>query len=256
MGFLKKNTLIISFLFFFFVIVSYKLIFYPTPFYDWDESLYIQSGKEMFDNKYFLFPVWQGAPWLDKPPLIPFIYGLIIKLTPFISPELSTRIFTLPVSIIVLYFIYLLFNKVLKDKLLSTLGVSITAFTPIFLQRTQVVNLDLYLLLGWLGYVLFFENKYLSFFFLFIAVFSKSLIGFYPAFIMLAYYIYIYILKKIDLKELKNYIVKISSHIVILLLWFVSMILLFGEQFFKQHIIESHFRRVTSSIEFHFGQRT
>jgi len=34
------------------------------------------------------------------------------------------------------------------------------------------------------------------------------------------------------------------------------MLVIFGKAFFWQHIIESHFRRVTSSIEFHFGQRT
>ena len=33
------------------------------------------------------------------------------------------------------------------------------------------------------------------------------------------------------------------------------MMLIFGKQFWVQHIIESHFRRVTSSIEFHFGER-
>jgi len=43
---------------------------------------------------------------------------------------------------------------------------------------------------------------------------------------------------------------------LILLSWFVAMFFVFGNSFFWQHIIESHFRRVTSSIEFHFGQRT
>ena len=42
----------------------------------------------------------------------------------------------------------------------------------------------------------------------------------------------------------------------ILSLWFIAMFVIFGKAFFWQHIIESHFRRVTSSIEFHFGQRT
>ncbi|MFH1827254.1 MAG: hypothetical protein ABH812_02335 [bacterium] len=256
MTFIKKHYLIILFLVFFFSIVSYKLLSHPTPFYDWDESLYVQSGKEMIQNNYYLFPMWQGEAWLDKPPLVPLVYGLVQKSSPLISSEISTRVFTLLISLIVLSFVYLLYNKLFKDPLFSTLAVATTAFTPIFLQRAQVVNLDLFLLLGWLGYVLFFDRKFLSFFFLFIAVFSKSLIGFYPVFAIAAYYIYIYIQKKLNKKEFKKGMLKLTVHSSILIAWFGAMFLMLGNTFWKQHIIESHFRRVTSSIEFHFGQRT
>ena len=34
------------------------------------------------------------------------------------------------------------------------------------------------------------------------------------------------------------------------------MLLIYGNQFWNAHIIESHFKRVSSSIESHFGQRT
>lgn len=256
MRFLKNHFLIILFLLFYFLIISYKLIYTPTPFYDWDESLYIQTGKEMIQNEYFLFPMWQGAIWLDKPPLIPLIYGVTASIFYFIPAEISTRILTLIVSITLLALIYMLYNKLFKDQLLSTLSVVATAFTPIFLQRAQVVNLDLFLLFGWIGYILFFDKKYLSFFFLFIAVFSKSLIGFYPVFAIAFYYLYLFLLKKVNIKELKKAFIRLSLHTSLLLAWFVSMFVIFGNSFWNQHIIESHFRRVTSSIEFHFGQRT
>lgn len=210
----------------------------------------------MIQNNYYLFPMWQGVPWLDKPPLIPLVYGVIEKFFYFIPPEVSTRMFTLLISIVLLSFVYTLYNKLFKNQTLSTLAVVTTAFTPIFLQRAQVVNLDLFLLLGWLGYILFFDRKYLSFFFLFIAVFSKSLIGFYPIFAISFYYFYIFLTKKVSAKEFKKALFKLSLHTLILLGWFVAMFIMFGDTFWKQHIIESHFRRVTSSIEFHFGQRT
>lgn len=256
MRFIKKHYLILLFLSFYFCLIAFKIIWHPTPFYDWDESLYIQTGKEMIQNKYFLFPIWQGAIWLDKPPLIPIIYASISSVFYFIPAEISTRMFTLLISIALFIFVYILYNKLFKDQVLSTLSVIVTAFTPIFLQRAQVVNLDLFLLFGWIGYVLFFDKKYLSFIFLFISVFSKSLIGFYPVIAIAFYYLYLFLLKKVNKKELKKAFVKLSLHTSLLLVWFVSMFVIFGNSFWNQHIIESHFRRVTSSIEFHFGQKT
>lgn len=253
---IKENKFFSIFLLVFILILAYKVTWFPTPFYDWDESLYIRSGLEMFDRNYFLFPVWQGQIWMDKPPLVPFIYALVSRIFFFIAAEISTRLFTVFIASIVLSFIYALYQKVLKDKLLSTLAVTIVALTPIFLQRTQVVNLDIFLLLGWLGYLLFFKNKKLSFLFLFIAVGSKSLIGFYAPAIMFGYHFYLLLRKKIEREKFVAAIKQIVVQSGLLLLWFILMTVLYGEPFFRQHIIESHFRRVTASIEFHFGERT
>ncbi|PIP63369.1 hypothetical protein CO165_01340 [Candidatus Roizmanbacteria bacterium CG_4_9_14_3_um_filter_33_18] len=253
---MKKHWPIIVFLSVFFVLIGVKLISHPTPFFDWDESLYVQTGKEMIEQNKFLMPVWQGQYWLDKPPLIPLIYGLVAKLTFFSTPEITTRLFSLFVSTIILAFVYIFYNRVLKDRWLSTLTVAITAFTPLFLQRAQTVNLDIFILLGWLGYILFFDNFFAGLFFLFIAVMGKSLIGFYPIALIFIYYFYKFFKKEIERKNLEKIIKKILIQSLILLSWFVAMFFVFGNAFFWQHIIESHFRRVTSSIEFHFGQRT
>ena len=253
---MKKHWPVIIFLSIFFLLIAYKLIFHSTPFYDWDESIYIQAGKEMIAQKSFLTPLWQGTYWLDKPPLIPLIYGLIAKLTFISTPEITTRFFSLFISIIILIFIYIFYNRVFKNRWLATLTVAMTAFTPLFLQRTQTVNLDIFILLGWLGYMLFFDNFLLSFFFLFIAVMGKSLIGFYPIALVFIFYFYKYFKKEIKRKELEKIIKKILLQTFILSLWYIFMLIIFGKAFFWQHIIESHFRRVTSSIEFHFGQRT
>jgi len=253
---MKKHWPVIIFLSIFFVLIAGKLIFSSTPFFDWDESLYVQTGKEMIEQSKFLMPVWQGTYWLDKPPLIPLIYGIITKSVFFLPPEIATRFFSLFISIIVLTFVYIFYNRVLKNRWLSTLTVAITAFTPLFLQRAQTVNLDIFILLGWLGYILFFDNFFASFFFLFIAVMGKSLIGFYPIALIFIYYLYKYFRQEIKRKELEKIIIKILLQTFILSLWYAIMLIIFGKAFFWQHIIESHFRRVTSSIEFHFGQRT
>ncbi len=255
-NFIKKNYPFVIFSLIYFIALAWKIIFKVTPFFDWDESLYVQTGKEMFGHKYFLAPVWQGVPWLDKPPLVPLIYGLVMKIFFFIQPEISTRLFTLCVALLVLYFIYKLYFKALAETWIATMAVAATACAPIFFQRVQVVNLDLYLLLGWVGFVVYFENFFLSTLFLFIATMSKSLIGFYPVAMVFVYHLYLLIIKKENRKNFGFVIKKIFLQSLICSLWFILMLFLYKGQFFKQHIIESHFRRVTSSIEFHFGQRT
>lgn len=252
---MKKHWPVILFIVVFFLTIAYKIIFQPTPFYDWDESLYVQTGKEMIEQKKFFFPVWQGTYWLDKPPLIPLLYGIILKLSFIGPPEITTRLFSLIVSVAVLAFVYVFYNRVLKNRILTTIVVAITALTPLFLQRAQTVNLDIFILLGWLGYAIFFTNFWAGLFFLFLAVMGKSLIGFYPAVVMVIYYSYRYLANEVKKKEFVNTVRKISIQCSILALWFIAMFLILGKQFWTQHIVESHFRRVTSSIEFHFGER-
>ena len=252
---MKKHWLVILFLFLFFLAIFYKIVFRPTPFYDWDESLYVQTGKEMIEQKKFFMPVWQGQYWLDKPPLVPLLYGVLVKFSFGLLPEITTRLFSLIVSVAVLAFVYIFYNRVLKNNLLATMAMATTALTPLFLQRAQTVNLDIFILFGWLGYVIFFDNFFASLFFLFIAVMDKSLIGFYPAALMFIYYIYTYITGSVKKKQFFAAIKQIILQGLILLAWFAGMLLIFGKQFWAQHIIESHFRRVTSSIEFHFGER-
>jgi 4-amino-4-deoxy-L-arabinose transferase-like glycosyltransferase len=110
----KKNILVILFLTVYFFALGYKIIHQPTPFYDWDESLYVQTGKEMIEQNKFLMPVWQGNYWLDKPPLIPLIYGAIARLSFSIPPEISTRILSLIIAITVLVLVYVFYQRVIK----------------------------------------------------------------------------------------------------------------------------------------------
>lgn len=254
--FIKNNYLFVLFLLIYAGIIIAKLIARPAPFYDWDESLYVQTGKEMLEKKFFLFPIWQGEIWFDKPPLVPLVYGLVIKILFFLPPELATHLFTLAIALVVLIFLYLLYKKVAEDQFVPTIAVLLTSLTPIFLQRAQVVNLDVFLLLGWLGYLLFYPRFLLSLFFLFIAVFSKSLIGFYAPALMFAYFIGLWILKKEKWPTVKKNLIRIVVQSLILLAWFGAMLVMYGKTFWQLHIIESHFRRVTASIESHFGKRT
>jgi 4-amino-4-deoxy-L-arabinose transferase-like glycosyltransferase len=252
---IKRNWLFFVWLTLYFGFISWRLINHPTPFFDWDEAIYMQSGKEMWEQKSYFIPLWQGQIWLDKPPLIPLIYALVANSFAVIAHRNFYSPFYLIIALLTLTLIYFFNLKIIKDCLAAFLVVLISSSTPIFFQRSQVVNLDVFLLLGWSGYLLFFEKFWLSFFFLFLAVFSKSLLGFYPPLIMTFYYLYLFFKKKVRGPKLISLLKKISFQIAMLLSWYLIMGLIFGQDFINQHLIESHWRRVASSIEFHFGER-
>jgi len=208
----------------------------------------------MVRNKSFI-PLWQGHIWLDKPPLVMLVYGWLNHLFFFIQPEIISRLFNLSLVFILLIFLYIFYQRISKSRYIALLTIVLTSFTPLFVQKAYTVNMDTFLLLGWMGYVLFFENFLLSIFFLSLSIFSKSLVGFYPIILYFIFYIYLFAAKEITKKKFLKTIKKLFIQIFIFSLWYIAMILLFKGQFIKQHIIESHLRRITSSIEFHFGQR-
>ncbi len=250
----KTHYFIVAFLMFFFAITAYKFIAHPTPFYDWDESIYAQVGREMVQQK-SLVPLWQGQAWLDKPPLVPLAYGIVESIIP-VKPEISTRLFTLSLTVILFIFIYAFYFKLTKNKFIAVLTVVISSFTAIMLQRAQVLNVDIFLFIGWMGYMVFFENFWFSFFFLVIGVMSKSLLGFYPALGMLCILFGQIILKQKTFKQQKNKIIGIIAQILIVSSWFAIMVIRFKFPFIQAQFLDSQLKRVTSSIESHFGKRT
>ncbi|PIZ62921.1 hypothetical protein COY16_03185 [Candidatus Roizmanbacteria bacterium CG_4_10_14_0_2_um_filter_39_13] len=254
-NFIRTHWQISIYLLFFTIVFSIKIIQNPFPFFDWDESIYAQVGREMIQAK-TIVPHWQGQNWLDKPPLVPLFYGLVMGATPFVLPEISTRIATLFLSVFALALTYLLYWKVLKEQWLTTLVVITTSLSSIFLQRAQVLNVDIFLLIGWLGYLLFYKKFWTSLVFLSCAVYSKSLIGFYPVGIMGLFFLYRFLTKQIDAKKLLEEFKRLIIHFLILVIWYIGMFIFYGNNFLYQHFYESHVKRVTASIESHFGQRT
>jgi len=251
---LRQHALIIIFVLFYFGITAYKFVAYPTPFYDWDESIYAQVGREMVQQK-SLVPLWQGNYWLDKPPLVPLAYGIVETIIP-LKPELSTRLFTLSLTILLFIFIYYFYFKLTKNIFVSFLTVLVSSFTGIFLQRAQVLNVDIFLFIGWMGYLVFFEHFWLSLLFLAIGVLSKSLLGFYPAIGMLCIFFGQIVLKQRTFHQSKKQIYPIILQMFILSFWFILMFLYFKFPFIQAQFLDSQLKRVTASIESHFGKRT
>ncbi len=250
----KLHWIFLILIFLYTAVLSYKLITYPKPFYDWDESIYVEVGKEMI-VQHSPTPLWQGKAWLEKPPLAPLIYGFIIQYVPA-KPEITTRLLSLFLSALALGMVYLWVLRGTKNKYLAiTTGVLI-ACNPTFLQRAQTVNTDVFLLIGWLGYLLTFPRFGLSLLFLFIGVFSKSLLGFYPLFVIALYDVYRYVLERKYKAVLFQHTRMMIPQIAVMMIWYVIMVLFYGNEFVQVHFIDHMLRRVTSSIESHFGKRT
>lgn len=244
----------IAFILAFFILNAYKVITHPVPFYDWDEAIYAQVGREMM-QQHSLIPLWQGHIWLDKPPLMPLLYGAVISLFSFVPPEISARIFNIILACFALWLVYRLYEKVVKNEFIATIILIVTAFNPIFLQRVQTINIDILVLIGWIGYVVYVDQPLVSFLFLFIAVMSKSLIGFYPIPIFAVYHLYRTFRNHKHKTEFIRFIKTAFWQVGLLSLWYIVMFYMFRGAFWKQHIIESHFKRVTASIESHFGHK-
>ncbi len=253
---MKKHLILFIFIFVFTSLHFYKVISHVTPFFDWDEGIYAQVGREMISEKSYLVPLWQGKVWLDKPPLPPLVYGLA-GLIP-IAPEITMRMVSVVLSAIVLILFYVFAYRVSGSAVVAIVSTVITSFLPPFIQRTQVLNVDVFLLIGWFGYVLFYKKRVTGALFLLIGTLSKSLLGFFPAVMIIFYETYTYLThsKKKDIYSFRYDLQNIILHIGVSLIWFIWM---FGEyrgEFIQYHFLDSHLKRVTASIEQHFGQRT
>ena len=252
---MKKYIPLFIFLVVFVGLNIYKVTTDVRPFFDWDEGIYAQVGKEMVQAKSYLVPLWQGKAWLDKPFIPPLLYGLMTYIP--VQNEVSMRVLTVLLSACALALLYIFAQRHSKSILVAVLTVIFTSFLPAFLQRTQSLNVDVFLLIGWLGYVLWYRNLLLGTFFLTFGVLSKSLLGYFPV-AMVFFYELMQVLI-IGKKRKKQFMLFVKNTIIqmgISSLWFIGMYIRFGYEFIQYHIIDSHFKRVTASIEQHFGQRT
>ena len=252
---MKKYIPLIIFLFLFLGFNLFKVITDVRPFFDWDEGIYAQVGREMIEAKSYLVPLWQGKAWLDKPPVPSLLYGLMTYIP--VQHEISMRVLTVLLSGVALGLLYIYALRHSKSIFVALLTVIITSFLPAYLQRTQSLNVDVFLLIGWLGYVLWYRNLLAGAFFLSFGVLSKSLLGYYPVAMVFFFELSQWFFnKKKNKKEFITYLINTGIQVGLSTLWFFGMFIQYRGDFIQYHFIDSHFKRVTASIEQHFGQRT
>ncbi len=219
-------------------------------FYDWDEGMYAQIAKEIIKNK-SLFTTFNGQVWLDKPPLVHGLISLIFSI--FGYSEFWTRMIMVITSAILLILLYFLAKKITKSSMASLLSVVTLATSPIFLERTTLLNSDIFIAVSWLGYFLFWDKYWAKLFFLTLGVWSKSVLGFYPLLIEIFYELWqlIFHQKKLhlNLKLISKYLLMITLPS----LWYIVGYFKFGQFFIANHFLSQVLKRLYVPIELHFG---
>lgn len=212
------------------------------PFYDWDESIYAQVAREWMRHP-GLALTYNGSLWFEKPPLLFVIIGSLFHLLG--TSELVARVPSLVAGIICLILVYQSTISITKSTFAGYASILLCASTSYFMERSIVVNVDIFLALGWLLYVSSsaFRTRLVG---ICIGVYTKSFLGFIPLVADLFLDLY---QKKLTINKLFE-----STLIVLMgLVWHIYMLVVYGEQFVNSHIRDHLISRVTKPIELHFG---
>lgn len=218
-------------------------------FYDWDEAMYAQIAREMIRNK-TIVTTFNNQLWFDKPPLS----HLMVAFSFFIvgESEFFSRLMMVFLGFCLITLLYFLARKITKNTTASLIPVMLLAASPIFLERSIILNSDLLVAISWVGYFLFWENFRLKLLFLTIGVLGKSVLGFYPLIFEVLYYLINFFVFK---KRLKIDLKKTFLLIFIPSLWYLFNFFKFGQEFIYHHFLSQMFKRLVVPIELHFGDK-
>jgi 4-amino-4-deoxy-L-arabinose transferase-like glycosyltransferase len=228
--------------------------------YDWDEGIYAQVAQE---SGFSLSLYWNGQPWFEKPPLIFWLTNFSFLL--FGKNEFGARFFMPILGATSLVFSYFLISERINRQV-ALLASSFLLVLPLFLARSQGLNIDSALLAG-LAASLFFltrlEKKLKqkiapSFFdYLFpalmisLAILAKGVMGFLPGLIWLVYLALFP--KKLLFKYFRAWLIVGLITIILVAPWHIYQTVRFGGEFWQVYFIEHIIRRAYQPIEYHFG---
>lgn len=229
-------------------------------FNDWDEGIYAKVAEDIANRNAFVFPRFNGTPYLDKPPVTHGVAAIGFKLAPS-HKELASRGMMTLVAVAMLIFIYILSRRITTTFFSNQLGtlqewqkellfftpVFATALTPVFLDRAIRLNTDSILTLSWLGYFLAgtsFRGKFIS---VVVGTWTKSIAGFYP----MIFDIFSFAYAKNKIRQLTMY----AGIILVALGWLFANYVKYGEAFVQSHVQDQLFKRIYVPIELHFGGR-
>jgi len=214
------------------------------PLHDWDEAIYAQVAKEWAQSPSFTLH-YNGVVWFEKP-LIPFvIMGALWSLFgPSIVP---LRMVSAILGAFSLFFVYWITKKITGKNSTGVVAVVAYISSGFFLDRSSIVNVDIYLTLAWLLYIIS-DTFGLRVFAIILGVGSKSLLGFIPLILDATYALFT---KKLSVHKIMEYLVQIGIGSV----WYVIIFSKFGSLFVQSHFLDHLVSRLTKPIELHFGDK-
>lgn len=252
----KKNSYLI---FIFFVFIFFGIIFRlyklrDIPFSDWDEAIYAQVAKEILQNK-SLITTFNGNLWLNKPPLSHIL--IAIAFFTFGFSHFYSRMIFVVFSFLSLILTFLLSKKISliiqkkKDYSFALISTLVLASSSLFLERSTILNTDIIIAFSYLGYLYFIDNFFIKTIFLLLGVWSKSLVGFFPLFFEIIFWLK----EKKSLKDLIKKIFLVFFQIILASFWYIYAFIRFNNFFLQAHFFDQVLKRVVTPIELHFGNK-
>lgn len=233
-------------IFFFLIIVGglwiRSITLSTVPFFDWDESIYAQVAREWLRHPGFTLH-YNGGMWFEKPPLLFAVIGLLFQV--FGTSEFIARLPSVVAAICCVVLVFHCIKRITKNMAAQIAGVLMFAATPFFIDRASIVNVDIFLTLGWLLYIC--DNTFISRLIgTIIGTWTKSFLGLIPLCLDVALSIYHRSLSK---KKIREWAVIISTSLI----WHIVMTVQYSDLFISSHIKDHLISRVITPIELHFG---
>ena len=218
------------------------------PFHDWDEAIYAQVARE-FARSPGIAQTYNGSLWFEKPPLPTWLYS-IAWIMPVARPEIMARLITFFLSSFGLLLLFDITRVVTQSKRFGAIAVLIAVQSAMYRDRSELVNVDIMLTVGWLLYLWGVTQKHYVARVIgtLIGTLSKSLLGLIPLLVEFGVDIALRVMTpKKFLRFLITALLGVS--------WHVFMIARYGEAFIQSHFIDHLVSRVTRPIELHFGDK-
>lgn len=214
--------------------------------YDWDEGIYGVIGREMHETRNLLTPTWDGALWLEKPPVIAWVTALGIQVAG--DNELGARLFMPLFAGLTLFAIFKLGEK-LGGTLMGSASAAMLGYLNLFVSRARTLNTDGMLLaaIAWSTWLLVSgAQPWAVGIAMGLAIMVKGPAG------MLAIFIALPLLIK---KPKKFLLQAVGCMLLAVLPWHLYAYFKHGWDFVNPYFMEQVLRRATVPIEFHTESR-
>ncbi len=217
------------------------------PFHDWDEAIYAQVAREWAASPSLTLH-YNGVVWFEKPP-IPFILmgAVFALLGSSTTTVLIVRFISVVLGVASIWCVYTITRRLTKRTIIGLLAASMFVTSRYFLDRSSIVNVDIYLTLGWLLYLMS-EHLGIRLIAILIAVGSKSLLGFIPLLVDLTFEL---LTRGLNLRKIRDYVIQIAIGSI----WYIVMFAKFGWLFIQSHFLDHMIARIIRPIELHSGDK-
>lgn len=204
----------------------------------WDEAWYAAVSHTMFVTNNYFTPMWNTAPFFEKPPL--YYWLTVINFYIFGVSDFSVRLTSAISGIATLFVVYQL-GKELGNKYIGIMSVVVLLSSPMFLYRSRTGNLDILLLffmtLALYSFVKGLKKKPKWFLVMGISLALGFLTkGFIALYLLLVIAVYSIFLKDKQFYKHKEFLQGLGLAVLIIAGWLLLFLQINGQEFIRQFL--------------------